>query len=222
MTIIVHGETDIIFNNKAWESRQNFEDYVEAPIKQAGGIGPRFGYWKTYLEGIAMVANTSKYLGPIPTTKQMEKFINTVNLLLDQLETKEFREHYEELIEELIMSGETTRSLIEKRKENPKKKKVTDDIKLKICDSLRRFWWHHTKQTITGSFDNKNPDIPGNQDEQNVLSNPGAYFVQKVFDIYLGVKLDNRQIRSLIEATEKKYNTADYKFPLTWELVKVD
>ena len=161
MTIIVHGETDIIFNNKAWESRQNFEDYVEAPIKQAGGIGPRFGYWKTYLEGIAMVANTSKYLGPIPTNAQMEKFINTVNLLLDQLETKEFREHYEELIEELIMSGETTRSLIEKRKENPKKKKVTDDIKLKICDSLRRFWWHHTKQTITGSFDNKNPDIPG-------------------------------------------------------------
>ena len=222
MTIIVHGETDIIFNNKAWESRQNFEDYVEAPITPAGGIGPRFGYWKTYLEGIAMVANTSKYLGPIPTNAQMEKFINTVNLLLDQLETKEFREHYEELIEELIMSGETTRSLIEKRKENPKKKKVTDDIKLKICDSLRRFWWHHTKQTITGSFDNKNPDIPGNQDEQNVLSNPGAYFVQKVFDIYLGVKLDNRQIRSLIEATEKKYNRAEYKFPLTWELVKVD
>ena len=217
--LVIIGEIDLHLNNKAFHSEECFKEYIEKPILRAGGWTPRFKGWQSYIESVAMLANTTKYLGPIPTKSQIQKFKATAQILMDQLEQKEFIEHYDKLYTELIMSGETTRALIEKRLANPKKKKITDDLKLKICDNLRRYWWHFTKSVIKGSYDNKNSDIPGNEDEQNLTNNPGAYFVQKVFDVYLGAKLNNRQLRSLIEETEKKYNTTDYQFPLTYELI---
>jgi len=216
--LIIHGEIDIELSNEAYNSEECFKDYIEKPIVKAGGTAPRFNSFKVYIEAMAMLANTTKYLGPIPTKAQMNKFRDTAQILMDQLDQPEFREHYDKLQIELMLSGQTTRDLVEKRIANPKKKKVTDDLKLKLCDNLRRYWWHHTKTNFTGSFDNKNSDVPGNEDEQNIETNPGAYFVQKVFGVYFQVKLNNRQIRALIEATEAKYNTTDYQFPLTHEL----
>ena len=64
--LIIHGEIDIELSNEAYHSEECFKDYIEKPIVKAGGTAPRFKSFQVYMESMAMLANTAKYLGPIP------------------------------------------------------------------------------------------------------------------------------------------------------------
>jgi len=203
--------TDLILNNRAYNSEEVFNTCFVEPLKEVGKTITYNEIHKGYIQSLATLGALVQLTGTPPTIKELEEITKAVQTLSGLLQNGH-QDHYEALYMELIMAQPITHKLLEKRKANPRVKTTTADHKLVLCKNLMTWWYHHTKEILTGSYDKTEPELAA---EQNIRANPGACFIQRVLKHYFDTPMTNRQLEDLITTTKAKYNTTEYMFPGT-------
>ena len=123
------GTVELTLNNEAYANEQNYKDYVEAPILEFARIrqiktgihdtrSPTFSTWQSYLIGMATFTQLVKHVGTPPKKEDLDKIKKEVQGLLNTLDKTGASERYDHLVEELVLSGETTRNLEQQRKDD--------------------------------------------------------------------------------------------------------
>jgi len=191
-------------NYEALDNKALFTSIVAKPISLVDGVKPNHEVFKNYLQSVSLVNIVGKNYQP-PSKTGLAKFEKLIDQILKLLDTKEFKNHYDNLHQELMLSGSTTRRLKEEREKAPKTRKITSEQKIRICNWLYRWWLSHTNKKITGTYDNKGPHLGEYYDKQNIKTNPGAFFIQSVFGEYFNDRMNNKQIKDLITETNKVY-----------------
>ena len=203
--------TDLILNNRAYNSEDVFNTCFVEPLKEVGKTIMYNEIHKGYIQNLATLGAIVKLTGAAPTTKELEEITQAIQKLGSLLQGS-YHEHYDSLFTELILAQPITHRLLEKRKANPKVKKITAEHRVVMCKNLITWWYHYTAEILTGSYDETEPKLA---EEQNIKANPGACFIQRVFKHYFDTPMTNRQLEDLITVTKWKYNSTEYMFPGT-------
>ena len=180
--------------------------YKEIVVKSFGSVAPSFDIWEGYIEAIERFKSVYfKYLGPMPTTKTLNQIDKKTDSLILDLMKKDTQGHYDNLIEELVLSGATTRNLIARRKNTKKKSTILSEENKAICRELNNLWKHYKKKKITGTYNWRLDHALDREylDEYDPKKNPGAFLVQATLREYFGVKLDCKQTKDLIMGMDK-------------------
>lgn len=180
--------------------------YDKIVVQSFGRPRPSIEIWNGIIEGLEkFISVYFKYLGPIPTAKDLVQIDKKTDALLKDLMKKDTQGHYDTLIKELVYSGATTRNLIARRKNTKKKSTILSEENKAICRELNILWKQHKKKKITGTYKNDNTIIhtQNNIAEFDPTKNPGAFLVQATLREYFGVKLDCKQTKDLIMGMDK-------------------
>ena len=167
-------------------------------------IGGKDGWYKFLNNLVNFIEIYNKYFTALPTKEELKTIGNTLQRL-----RKTFDRHtaYQKQIPSIRNMEMITRSLVARRKTTTKTPTINTDLNRLVCEQLFKAWCmgEEDKKPPTGTYNNR-LDHGADREELDRFDhkkNPGAYFIQAVFEEYCSLKLDNKQIKDLILATTK-------------------